>query len=57
MDINLALVVNQEILFSENLVSHMVNESGNKFVNQFVKSSSIFILYVRVSASDDIQTT
>jgi len=45
---NLALVVNHKILFSENLVSYVVNESGNKFVNQFVKSSSIFILYVRV---------
>ena len=54
---NLALVMNHKILFSENLVSHVVKESGNKFVNQFVKPSSVFMLYVRVSASNDTQTT
>lgn len=54
---NLALVVNHKILFSENLVSRVVNESGKKFVNQFVKPSNVLMLYVHVSASNDTLNT
>ena len=47
-DMNLVPVGNRKILFSENLVSHVVKKSRNKLVNQFVQSSRTLILHVRV---------